>query len=478
MHAPLELQAERRSPRLSISLFWRTFFLLSLLLVVSTLGWYRLFHSLEYEPRVIDNARQIASLVNLSRAALTHSDAIARVSLAKTLAEQEKVRILPREPGDQFLPLNQSRLENHISHELVTRLGQDTVVARQVNDEPGLWIGFVIDGDPYWLLMERSRVNPSLESSTWVLGLSIVGALSLLGAALLARLINRPLKELSVAAARVRQGNYALARLDESGRASEVRAVNMGFNRMADQLSRIERDRATMLAGISHDLRTPLARLRLEVEMSVPDPEARAYMVADISQVDAIINKFLDYARPDQVHLNPLPLASVVQASMQPFLAHEDMHVETSIAPHLHVLGDEVELSRVLSNLFENARRYGRSPDQITRVRVAATLQGDWVILRVRDQGQGVPPAQLLILTQPFFRGDSARTSATGAGLGLSIVSKMVENMGGSLHLSNSASGGLEVVVRLRAGPAHPLPPDNDLSEAMTLPPDPETEAI
>ena len=451
MHAPLELQAEQRPPRLSISLFWRTFFLVSLLLAVSTVGWYQLFRHLEYEPRVIDNARQLATLVNLSRAALTHSDAIARVSLLKTLADQEKVRILPREPGDRYRSFATNKLEQHMSQELMTRLGPQTVVARQVNSEPGLWIGFEIEGDSYWLLMDRSRVSTTLDHSTWLLGLSILGVLSLFGAAMLARLINRPLQQLSVAAARVRDGNYLDARLDEGGRSTEVRAVNIGFNRMAEQLSRLERDRATMLAGISHDLRTPLARLRLETEMSVPDAEARSFMVADINQVDAIINKFLDYARPDPLRLHPLPLATVIQTSVQPFLAHEDIQVHASIHPQLRVLGDEVELSRVLSNLLENARRYGRSEDGITHVRIAATLQNNWILLRVRDQGPGVPPEQLATLTQPFFRGDTARTAASGAGLGLSIVSKMVENMGGSLHMSNSSSGGLEVVLRLQA---------------------------
>ena len=452
MHAPLEgVQRRHRSHPLGISLFWRTFILLGLLLLGSAGGWYQLFRTLEYEPRVIDNARQVASLVNLSRAALIHSDAIARVSLIKTLAEQEKVRILPHEPGDKFDLFAQTELERRMSNELIARLGPDTIVASRVNNESGLWVGFSIEGDSYWLLMDRSRVGALLGGGTWLLWLATVGAVSLIGAALLARLINRPLKQLSIAAARVRDGNYQSTRLDEGALSSEIREVNVGFNRMADQLSKIEQDRAEMLAGISHDLRTPLARLRLETEMSVPDEEAREHMVADIAQVDTIIDKFLDYARPDHLTLVEMPLAELVHESVTPFAVRDDMEFQVDVAPELRVLGDDVELMRVLSNQFENARRYGKTPGTgIARVRVAATARDGMVSLRVRDNGPGVSPEQLPSLTRPFFRGDTARTAATGAGLGLAIVAKMVQNMGGQLELANSPSGGLLAIVRLQ----------------------------
>lgn len=453
MNVPLELPVARQRP-FGISLFWRTFFLLGLLLVGSGIGWYQLFRTLEYEPRVIENARQVASLVNLSRAALIHSDAIARLSLMKTLADQEKVRILPREPGDKFELFTHTELEQHMSSELLARLGPGTVVASRVNDEAGLWVGFMIEGDSYWLLMDRSRVGALLGGGTWLLWLAMLCGLSLIGAALLAGLINRPLKQLSIAAARVREGDYQQSLLDEGALSSEVREVNIGFNRMAEQLSKIEQDRAEMLAGISHDLRTPLARLRLETEMSVPDAEAREHMVADIAQVDAIIDKFLDYARPDHVTLQVLPLAEMARASAQPFTLRDDMKVQIDIPPDLHVLGDEVELSRVFSNLLENARRYGQTPgEHATRVRIAATARDQWVTLRVRDHGPGVPEELLPSLTRPFYRADSARTSATGSGLGLAIVMKMVQSMGGTLQLSNSPSGGLMVIIRLQQAP-------------------------
>ncbi len=437
-------------PRVGLSLFWRTFFLLALLLIGSIVAWLQTFRALEFEPRAVQTAQQIASLVNLSRAALVHSDAIARVSLIKTLADQEGVRILPREPGDKFELFDAETLDERVVEELATRLGQGTVVASMVNNEPGLWVGFKIDSDAYWLLMDRNRFTP-VGGKTWLIWLVIAAALSLAGSAVIARLINRPLKQLSFAASRVRDGDFDASRLDEKAVTSEIREVNIGFNRMAQQLAKIEQDRAVMLAGISHDLRTPLARLRLETEMSVADQDARNHMAADIDQLDAIIDKFLDYARPDHAELKPVLLNDVIEACLYAVQDQGDMRINLDVSKGLYVLADEVELARVLSNLLENARRYGKTPETgIAVVDIAAKARGEWVLLKVRDHGMGVSAETLPNLVKPFFRGDAARTAATGAGLGLAIVDKTVQRMGGIFALANTTSGGLAAHIKLQ----------------------------
>lgn len=133
MPAALE---QRKTP--GLSLFWRTFFLLALLLLGSIAAWLQTLHVLEQEPRAVQTAQQIASLVNLSRAGLIHSDAIARVSLIKTMTEQEGVRIVPREPTDIFTPFDTDNLSQRVASELERRLGKGTVVASAVNGQPGL----------------------------------------------------------------------------------------------------------------------------------------------------------------------------------------------------------------------------------------------------------------------------------------------------------------------------------------------------
>lgn len=443
--APLELR-----PRRGLSLFWRTFFFLSLLLFGSIVAWLQTFRSLESEPRAIQSAQQLASLVNLSRAALRYSDAIARVSLIKTLADEERVRITMHEPKDKFEVFESDDLGERITEELKTRLGASTIVASSVNGEKGLWVGFSIDRDSFWLLTDLSRVGPS-RGSTWVIWLITAAVLSLAGAAFIARLINRPLKQLSFAASRMRDGDFDASLLDEKAATSEIREVNIGFNRMAEQLSKIEQDRVIMLAGISHDLRTPLARLRLETEMSVSDEDARAHMAADISQLDAIIDKFLDYARPDPAQLAPVSLNAVVEAAAYAVADYEDMKITITMPDDMNVLADEIELLRVISNLVENARRYGKTPETgIALVDIAAKARDQWVLIKVRDHGMGVSPETLPKLTRPFFRGDAARTAATGAGLGLAIVDKTIQRMGGIFGLANTASGGLAAHIKLR----------------------------
>lgn len=443
--APLELQARR-----GFSLFWRTFFFLSLLLFASIVAWIQTFRALESEPRAVQSAQQLASLVNLSRAALRHSDAIASVSLIKILADEGGVRISAREPKDTFVLFKGDNLDQRTSEELKIRLGPDTVVASSVNNQKGLWIGFSIDKNQYWLQTDKSRMGAAIRS-TWLIWLVTAAALSLVGVAFIVRLINSPLKQLSFATSRMRGGAFDASLLDERVATSEIREVNIGFNRMAEQLSKIEQDRVIMLAGISHDLRTPLARLRLETELSVADEDARAHMAADISQLDALIDKFLDYARADPAKLESVSLNAVVKAAVYAVGEADDMRITVTLPDNLNVLADETELLRVMSNLIENARRYGKTPETgIALVDITAKTREQWVLIKVRDHGMGVAPDTLPKLTRPFFRGDAARTAATGAGLGLAIVEKTIQRMGGMFGLANTSSGGLAAHIKLR----------------------------
>jgi len=440
-----------RNP-LALSLFWRTFFLLALLLASGVFAWVQTLRALEFEPRAVQSAQQTASLVNLARAALNSTDGINRVALIKGLSNQQALKLAPREPKDKWEPYETDRVSRAIAQELRAQLGPDTVVASSVNEKPGLWVGFSIEKDPYWLQAELSRIGP-MSWNTLTLWVSIAFLATVLGSAAIARLINQPLKELSFAASRIREGEFD-SRLDENTLTSEVRQVNIGFNRMARELAKVEQDRAVMLAGISHDLRTPLARLRLEAEMSVQDEEAKQNMALDIDQLDAIIDKFMDYARPGDTRMVPVHLSSVVDREMAAFRDTSQIRITSRVAIDTKVIADDTELGRVLQNLFENARRYGRSTDTgIARVHVSYARTGPWVILTVRDHGPGTDPKKLAQLTTPFFRGDAARTAATGAGLGLAIVDKAIQRMGGTFELANAPDGGLMAHIRLKKAP-------------------------
>jgi two-component system osmolarity sensor histidine kinase EnvZ len=435
----------------ALSLFWRTFCLLALLLTCGVFAWVQTLRALELEPRALQEAQQLAGLVNLSRTTLRAADGVYRVALMKSLA-QTPPRVRPREPGDAYTPYAVDRFTRRVAAELAAALGSDAVVAGSVNGVPGLWVGFSIDKDRYWLQTETAH-SGGLAGDTWFVWTGIALLATVLGSMAIASFINSPLRELSFAASRIRDGEFD-SRLDENTMTHEIREVNKGFNRMARELAKVEEDRAVMLAGISHDLRTPLARLRLEAEMSVQDDEARRNIAADIDQLDAIIDKFMDYARPGDTRLLPVLVSALIDREAAAFRDPAQIRIRSKVAIDLRVMADDTELGRVFANLFENARRYGRNPDTgIAEVELSYARNGPWVVVTVRDHGLGVPESKLGHLTTPFFRGDAARTAATGAGLGLAIVEKSLQRMGGSLELANAADGGLMVHLRLKRAP-------------------------
>ncbi len=437
-----------RRPQIALNLFWRTFAWLALLLAGAVLAWQFTFKALEAEPRALEAAEQLAGLVKLSRVALEHTDSINRAAVIASLGRGNAVQVRVAEPNDRWLPYDTGTFSRRLAAELREHLGPDTVVARSVNDVGGLWVRYVIGEDAFWLKTTAAPLSVALTTDWWWIAIALLA--TAVGSALIARLINQPLRELADAAGRIREGEYD-SRLDETTLTSEIREVNMGFNRMARELAKLEEDRAVMLAGISHDLRTPLARLRLETEMSVQDEQARQFMAQDIDQLDAIISKFMDYARPNETQMHEVRLADIVEREAQGFRDVEQIRFRLRVGSELAVKTDETELGRILLNLFENARRYGHQPGQAALVDVEASRQGHWVELRVRDHGPGVPPDRLARLTTPFYRGDAARTAASGAGLGLAIVDKSVQRLGGRLSISNAPGGGLLTALRLPA---------------------------
>ena len=436
-----------------LSLFWRTFFLLALLLAGGVFAWVQTLRALEFEPRAVQAAQQTAEPGEPVAYRVAHGRCHQPRGVDQEHGQPEvRSRAAARTRRPLGSLCRQTASAQDVTNELKSRLGPDAVVASSVNGVGGMWVGFSIDSDRYWLQTETAHAGP-LTGSTWFVWVGIALLATLLGSVVIARLINRPLRDLSFAASRIREGDLD-SRLDENTLTSEIREVNRGFNRMARELAKVEEDRAVMLAGISHDLRTPLARLRLETEMSVTNDEAKRNMALDIEQLDAIIDKFMDYARPGETEMRPVHLSHLIDREAAPFRDPAEIRITSRVAIDLAVMADDTELGRVFANLFENARRYGRSTDTgIAVVTVTHARAGAWVVVTVRDQGPGVAPERLDQLTTPFFRGDAARTAATGAGLGLAIVEKSLQRMGGTLELANAPDGGLMVHLRLKLAP-------------------------
>ncbi|GGI16300.1 MAG: ATP-binding protein [Oxalicibacterium faecigallinarum] len=439
------------SPRLSwisSGLFWRTFILLASLIAISMAAWVASFRIIEQTPRANQIGAQIISIVTITRAALTHSAPDLRRELLFDLASNEGVRIYPLEENDQVEPPTNSSMMQAIQEYVRAGLGAETRFARNVNDVAGFWVSFAISDDEYWLMLDRDRIEGT-SGIQWVSWGAVTLLLSLLGAMLISGLINQPLARIAAAAKAVANGRHTTP-LPEKGPA-EIRETNRSFNHMVEDLERVESDRALVLAGISHDLRTPLARMQLEVELAGLPDDARKGMQSDLEQMDAIIGQFLDYAKPtDNKTFEAIDLSALLQQSVMEVERLADVDITATIADNLTIAGNPIEIKRVLNNLVENARRYGKKdPSQSVKIDLLCHADGDKVMLEFGDHGNGVPDEEIARLLRPFTRMDQARGQANGAGLGLAIVDRIIKRHGGRLLLSNRDTGGLIVRIAL-----------------------------
>lgn len=435
-----------------ISLFWRTFLLLAVLLAASLLSVFGLARWLDPAPPEQRLAWEVASVLNLTRSALVSSQPERRTELLRELARDEGVRVLPLEASDRveaFLPAERAEA---IRGRLRVLLGTDTEIAGHVNGDRGLWVSFAIDDERFWLAMDQRRVDRHFGPDLRLI-FAIAALLSLAGAMVFSRLVNRPLALLSGAIDQLSQGAQPLPLREDL--VSEISAVNRRFNRMARDLHELEADRSLALAGISHDIRAPLARLRLEIELArLPDAVAEP-MCTDIERIDQIVGQFVDYAR---VEFSSTPESIDLVAFFAALRAHHDTQIDAGdvaltldIPPGLRWIGDPIELQRAISNLLDNALRYGRDPRSgQVRIEIRARRDVAGLLVEVADQGPGVPDEARERLLRPFTRLDTARGEHEGSGLGLAIVARIARRHHGELSLHPRPGGGL--LLRLRLG--------------------------
>nr|WP_211451200.1 sensor histidine kinase [Collimonas antrihumi] len=434
---------------LKSGLLWRTFFMLAFLITVSMVTWVASFRIVERGPRAQQIAAQIISIVTITRAALTHSAPDLRSELLFDLASNEGIRIYPLEDSDKIDPPPDNALMPDLEREVRARLGNQTRFSSKVNDIDGFWISFKIDSDEYWLMLDSERLDRT-SGIQWLQWASVALVLSLLGAMFISTLINQPLSRLTAATRAVAKG-IRPDPLPETG-PTEIEEANRSFNQMVNDLQRIESDRAIILAGISHDLRTPLARMLLEVEMANLSDDARTGMQSDLAQMDGIIGQFLNYAKPtDTSSFEKINLSELIDNVVQTATRQSDVKIQTSITRNVYVSGNETEIRRVLDNLLENSRRYGKKDgDDCVEIDVSCHIRQDKVIVNIADHGDGVPEDEIDRLLRPFTRLDVARGQANGSGLGLAIVSRIIKQHGGKLRVSNREGGGLATQIELQ----------------------------
>ena len=428
------------------SLLSRSVLLIAVLLVASQLIWFGLYRSYNVRAQSEYLANQIAGVVGTVSAALETMPASARRRFSERLPVQQNIRLLPATAwDDQEVVLPQSPLLRAIGEHLKEEFAGDAQALVLLEDATqALWIKIRVRNQAYWVVFPPdSRGSASLWAWT---GWSVFGlTLAIVGAYLLMLRVNRPLRALTEAAEEIGAGKTPPP-LDEKGPV-EIRTLSHAFNRMSANLRQLDQDRALLLAGISHDLRTPLSRLRLGVEMLPENADRllRTGMIEDIQDIDTIINQFLDFAR---------------QGANEPSREGEDLnHIVGSVADRYGRLGHRVErrlaplppmtlkptaTQRMVTNLLDNAVRHGGG-----EVEVRTERDGDRVLIRVLDRGPGIPQAQVARVMQPFTRLEASRSDGRGSGLGLAIVERAARLHGGTVSLLPREGGGLEARVEL-----------------------------
>lgn len=312
--------------------------------------------------------------------------------------------------------------------------GPSYALAIQLDD--GSWLNFVAP-------MGGSAASWSAELIAELgLSLAVVVALSLVAI----RHVTAPLRALAGAA---KQFGTDIAAPDLVPRGPrELRQTIVAFNEMRGRIRRFVEDRVLMVAAISHDLRTPLTRLRLRAEF-VDDDEQQAKMLADLDEMEAMIAEVLAFSREEIVveERRPLDLAALVEE-----ICAEPRRAEGGPALKrggpVPVVGRPSALRRCVANLVGNARRHGES------VQVTVRRAGGDAVVTIEDDGPGIPTEELERVFRPFYRLERSRSrEAGGTGLGLTVARTVARSHGGDVRLENRDTGGLRAIVTLPARP-------------------------
>jgi two-component system osmolarity sensor histidine kinase EnvZ len=417
-----------------MSLYARSFLLIALLILASAAATVQLYRVYEREPRARELAQQTVSIVNLTRAALVNADPVLRRNLLIEINEREGIRLAPLTGGEVLEPLPNDALFDLVSKKIKQALGEQTRFAYARDKVEGFWVSFTIDEDDYWVMLPRERFELPFGLEWLGGGLALLG-LALAGAWLIASALSRPLGAIAAAARAVGRGQPP-APLAETG-PREMRTVSVAFNRMAGDLAAMERERAMVLAGISHDLRTPLSRLRLAIEMSGADRETAAGMGMDVEEMDQVIGQFLAFARGEDEPFVEGDLNALLAEIVEGYRKREQAISFTSgtlstlrFAP--------LAVRRAVTNLLDNALHHAGGA-----IEVWTRRDGAQVLIEVMDRGPGVPQNELERLKRPFTRLNEARSGRGGAGLGLAIVDRIARAHGGRFELAAREGGGL-----------------------------------
>ena len=430
---------------LPASLAGRTVLLVIAVIAVAELTTFSLIEHFRRISHVNQTVQLIAGQVRLLQIALPGLDSEGRRHLSATEAGEQGLQL---RPDGNSVPSKepQFRFARRLASDLADRLGEPVLLRHGgPRQRTGLWIGFMAGNERWWLVLPPPRFEPQdLPADLW-LGLAATLAAVLLIAALFVRGIVGPLARLGEAVAAT--GDGAARTVTPEG-PREVRRLAERHNTMLDQLASAAAERREMLAGLTHDLRAPLARLRLRLALLESDAE-RAGLAHDVDDMERIVGQCLAFLRSENLVGTPAPVAIAAllgdEIARQRELGRAVELTVSAAARECEVAIAAGDLRRLLGNLIDNALQHGAPP-----VEVGLTMAGESLaLLSVGDHGSGIADADRGRALEPFAQLEPARANDGSCGLGLAIVRRIATGCGGEVVLEEAPGGGLQVVVRL-----------------------------
>jgi two-component system osmolarity sensor histidine kinase EnvZ len=426
------------------TLLGRAALMIAALIILSQVAWFGILRFHFMGPAKNGFVNEVSRTISMAQAALRALPDEQEPSFLDKLAVPNGFRIISADSTHPELEASRGPLQRDLAIGLRKIYGD----AVQVKRDPitgNTWVRFPVDADSYWLIMPRDHLIPPppfpYDLMIWViLGLVISAG----GAYLVLFGLNRQLRDVLDAARAIGRGDIPKP-LKETG-PEEIRDLGRGFNQMTEGLSRLDAERRLMLAGISHDLRTPLTRMRIGAELLAngSDPNLCKGMIHDIEEMDAILMQFLDYAR-DGSEERPMqddPNEIVRDICLRYTSTGIDIKTRLGELPRFDFR--KLALRRLMVNIIDNAVRYGGDG-----IEVITACKDAKVNFEVLDRGPGIRAVSPESLVKPFAREDLSRGDQRGAGLGLTIADRIIKIHNGQMQINNRDGGGLSVRIEL-----------------------------
>ena len=424
----------------------RLILIIASLIIVSQLITIKVFDYFEMEPRAESMAQEISTIVKYTKAAIQSAYPSTRLDLLQSLSKMSDVKIVPAYYFENIKPLPDEIFLTMVVKKIKQDLGEDTIVTLNHYDIPGIWVSFEIGDGLFWAVIPRNVFDRPFPWH-WIGWGIVVFLVSISGAYFLTTRINKPLNLLINATSKLKKG-LPFKKIPEDT-ATEFKEVTKAFNEMASNLAKSENERRFIMGSVSHDIRTPLTRMKLSLEM-LPKKSAflKESMDQDIDEINQIINQFLDFVRGfDDEPISSLNFGNfLTELKKQHAILGHDLKISKitrskDIPKNLYIDVRPLAFKRLFDNLINNGVKFSKS----NKIELVAKLYNEKIVINVLDNGPGIPKAQREKLLEPFERLDQARGSIGGSGLGLAIANRIVMVHNGKMELINRRTGGLNV---------------------------------